>query len=103
MSIDEVIKQMDDTVFPFTEEIIDEKTMIRTFDSSKIEEHQLKWHWDKQTRVIEVLNENDWKIQFDNKVPQKLDPSFSYEIKEGVYHRVIKGTGILKLKINKIL
>ena len=103
MSMDEMIRQIDDTTLPFTEEIIDEKTSIRTFDPSEIEDHQLKWHWDEQDREIEVLSETDWKIQFDNKLPQQLSPLFKHYIKEGAYHRLIKGTTKLSLKINKII
>ena len=103
MSMDEMIRQIDDTTLPFTEKIIDESTFIRTFDPQQIEDHQLKWHWDEEDRRIEVLHETDWKIQFDNKIPEKLSPTIIHHIKAGAYHRLIKGTEKLSLKINKIL
>lgn len=103
MSTDEMIHQIDDTSFPFSEEYVGDHTFIRTFNADQIEEHQLKWHWDEEDRLIEVLHETDWKIQFDNKIPQKLDPIHKHHIKAGLYHRLIKGTGTLSLKIDKIL
>ena len=103
MTIDELLQQVDDNFLPFDEEIIDDTTMIRTFDPNTIADHQLKWHWDEEDRVVQALHENDWKIQFDNKLPQTLDPSIRYHIKAGLYHRLIKGTGTLSLKIDKIL
>ena len=103
MTIDEMVNQIDDNTLPFTEEIIDSTTIIRTFDPSKIKDHQLKWHWDEQDRSVEPMHDSDWKIQFDNKLPQTLNQHTSYYIKEGTYHRLIKGTDILSLKINKII
>ena len=101
--MDEMIHQIDDNTLPFTEEVIDENTVIRTFNADEIEDYQLKWHWDEQDRIIEVLHETDWKIQFDNKMPQGLYPVVKNHIKAGLYHRLIKGTGKLTLKINKII
>lgn len=103
MSADQMWEMIDDQNLPFTEEIIDESTSIRTFNADEIKEHQLKWHWDEQDRVIEVLHETDWKIQFDNKIPVVLDPTVTHHIKAGLYHRLIKGTGTLSLKINKLI
>jgi hypothetical protein len=45
------------------------------------------------------LHETDWKFQYDNNVPESLKRLF---IRKGVYHRLIKGTGDLKLKVQKI-
>ena len=45
-------------------------------------------------------NETDWKFQYDNNNPESLKRLF---IRKGVYHRLIKGTGELKLKVIKLL
>jgi hypothetical protein len=48
---------------------------------------------------VEILGETDWKIQLDNSLPTSLNESIF--IKRHEWHRVIKGTGTLKLKIYK--
>ncbi len=52
-----------------------------------------------ENRTIEILGETDWKVQLDNQLPTSMnDPIF---IQRHEWHRVIKGTGTLKLKIHK--
>ena len=75
-----------------------EKGEIRTFNSS-ISEEELVWHRDYEDRIIEPLHETDWKFQYDNKVPESLKRLF---IRKGVYHRLIKGTKKLKLRVIKL-
>jgi len=48
---------------------------------------------------IEILGKTDWKIQLENQLPTSLNKSIS--IPKHEWHRVIKGTGTLKLKIYK--
>ena len=70
--------------------------IVRTF-SQDIDEDELVWHRDKKDREVTVLQETDWKFQFDNELPQLLkDVIF---IPKNTYHRVIKGTGELNLQI----
>lgn len=83
---------------PYTEEVYD-NYIIRTFEPD-ITEYYLKWHYDEEDRQITVLNENDWQFQFDNQLPIKIDGTF--KIKRGIYHRLIKGTSKLILKIEKL-
>ena len=75
------------------------KFYVRTF-SKDLPENTLKWHFDDEDRLVKPLNENDWKIQFDNQLPT----SFNKEIfiPKGVYHRIIKGDTDLKIKILKL-
>ena len=98
MTNEEVVRQMEDQRRPFTEEFVDKNTVIRSFDS-KADDHLYKWHRDPEDREITVLNENDWKFQFDNEIPQKLEINNIIKIKMGEYHRLIKGTTPLLLKI----
>ena len=50
-------------------------------------------------RIVEIIGETDWKLQLDNQLPTSLNlPIF---IPRHKWHRVIKGTGTLKLKIHK--
>lgn len=83
---------------PFKEKLIEENIYIRTF-SSKINENELVWHFDKEDRIIIPIEENDWQFQMDNDYPQKINKEIF--IPKGEYHRLIKGTTELKLKLIK--
>jgi hypothetical protein len=85
--------------FPFKQEQIEENVYIREFSPS-VDSNELQWHYDQEDRVVDVLNENDWLIQFDNELPKFLKQTIFIE--KGKYHRIIKGTTPLKLKIKKI-
>lgn len=61
---------------------------------------ELVWHRDREDRMIEVIGETDWEFQFDNQTPQQLKSEIF--IPKDTYHRVIKGTGDLKIKIKKL-
>ena len=67
--------------------------------SSQLDESELKWHWDEEDREIESLENTDWLFQFDNQLPVEINKKIF--IPKGVIHRVIKGTGDLKLQITK--
>lgn len=74
------------------------KSKLRTFSES-VEESDLKWHWDEEDRFVTVLHETDWKFQYDNQLPENLKPGKTLYIPKGEWHRLIKGTGDLKLSI----
>lgn len=76
--------------FPFKEKIISKNKKIRVF-SNVLSENELKWHQDKEDRIIKVLNENDWMIQIDNKLPQKLELNQEIIINKNKWHRLIGG------------
>ena len=84
---------------PFGEEWISEKESIRIFKESLFDE-ELKWHFDEEDRIIEAIGETDWKFQFDNLLPIELKGPI--QIKRGEYHRLIKGSGDLKILIKRI-
>jgi hypothetical protein len=88
---EQVIQQMDDLTKPFTEDIISDTEKIRHFDPLS-KPHLYKWHWDEEDRWIESLNENDWSFQFDNELPQSIEPGKIIFIPKGLIHRIIKGT-----------
>ena len=71
---------------------------VRTFDSS-VNDDDLVWHRDKYFREITVLEGNDWKLQLDNELPVILEEGKKYNIPAMEFHRVIKGTGNLTIKI----
>lgn len=85
---------------PYAEEIISENIVVRTF-SPDVEFEDLKWHRDREDRIVTPLNYNDWQYQEDNKLPVPINRKL--EIPKGLWHRVIKGTTLLKVEIVKII
>ena len=83
---------------PYLENMVSEGVKFRTFDVD-VDTDELKWHRDRQDRLVEVIEGENWGLQFDNELPINLVSGQSYIIPEGVYHRVIKGDSELKVKI----
>ena len=83
-----------DTGRPYIEE-----GEVRTF-TQNISEEELVWHKDREDRIVEVLESTDWQFQFDNNIPQQLNSRLF--IPKETYHRLIKGTGDLKIKVIKL-
>lgn len=72
---------------------------LREF-SQDIDPIELMWHRDGEDRLVEIVGDTDWQLQLDNQLPTSMNqPIF---IPRHEWHRVIKGTGNLKLKIHKI-
>jgi hypothetical protein len=80
------------------DETITEGKKVRLFTES-VDDNELKWHRDREDRLVEVIEGNGWELQFDNELPIKLKKGMGLIIPEGVYHRVIKGSGSLKVSI----
>ena len=85
---------------PF-DEINEGNKKIRVF-SENTESDDLKWHRDREDRLVTVLEGQGWEIQMDNELPKSLTKGQKYIIPEGVYHRIIKGQGNLKVSIEFI-
>jgi len=85
---------------PFCEQIKD-GWFYRTFKSD-LEQEDLKWHYDDEHRIMVITHETDWKFQYDNQLPIDLKVDTSYVIPKGEYHRLVKGTGDLEVKILKL-
>jgi len=86
------------TDLPFKEEYIN-GFYYRTFNEN-VNDLELVWHQDREDRLIDVIENNGWKFQFDNELPILLNDKIY--IPKYTYHRIIKGTGKLILKIKKI-
>lgn len=84
---------------PFQEQK-EEKHIIRTFSESTDNE-ELVWHRDREDRIVKSLTKTDWMIQMDNELPKPLTEMVF--IPKNTYHRVIKGNGDLRVRINKLL
>jgi len=83
---------------PYKDIEVTDKYIIREF-SENIDPIELMWHRDNEHRVVEILNETNWKIQLDNQLPTSINQPIN--IPKHAWHRVIKGTGNLLLKIHK--
>jgi len=82
---------------PYRDLEITNKYIIREFGED-IDPIELMWHRDDEDRIIEILGKTDWSIQLDNQLPSSLNERIF--IKRHQWHRVVKGTGTLKLKIH---
>jgi len=85
---------MENVKLPFKEEQVSENVFIRTFyqdvDSGEL-------HRDREDRIIEPVEKTDCKFQIDNELLFTIECRIL--IPKGVYHRLIKGTGDLKIKL----
>ena len=84
---------------PFEEKWENERVSIRTF-SSETDDEELKWHFDAEDRMIESIGETDWLFQFDDHLPEKINKPI--RIEKGRWHRLIKGTEDLRLRIDRL-
>ena len=88
--------------FPFKEKQISKQLFLREF-SANVDEMDLIWHEDKEDRIVNVIEGNNWKFQFDEQLPFEMIDGIDIVIPKGVIHRVIKGDGPLKIKVFKDL
>ncbi len=73
-----------------------------TYDATKIKFEELKWHFDETDREVIVMESKGWMFQMDNELPIFLKEGDKIFVPKGVYHRVLKGDGKLKVKIKEI-
>jgi len=92
------LEDLDENKKPYRDIEVTDKYIIREFGAN-VDPIELMWHRDNEDRVVEILGKTDWKIQLDNQLPTSMNESIS--IPKHMYHRLIKGTGNLKLKIHK--
>ena len=67
-----------------------------------VSEEDLVWHRDLKTRHVSVMDGEGWKLQMDNEQPLELKIGDKHTIPKMVYHRLIKGTGNLVLRIREL-
>lgn len=77
------------------------KYKFRRVFTENVETDELIWHRDREDRKVYVESGNDWMLQIDNELPQVLQEGQTYFIPKMTYHRVIKGTGDLKIIIDE--
>lgn len=86
--------------FPFQEVPLGENVFIRLFVKD-LPSDELIWHWDKEDRTIEVLQSGGWSYQERDKKSRKLKNRETFSIHTGVWHRILKGSGDLIIKVTK--
>jgi hypothetical protein len=83
---------------PYTDIEVTDEYIIREFNEN-IDPIELMWHRDDEDRTVEVIGKTNWQLQLENQLPTSISqPIF---IPKHEWHRAIKGTGNLKLKIYK--
>tara|TARA_R110000803_G_scaffold208752_1_gene277661 strand:- start:330 stop:590 length:261 start_codon:yes stop_codon:yes gene_type:complete len=83
---------------PYKDLEITDQYILREFNDS-VDPLELLWHRDNEDRTIEIVGETDWAIQLENKLPTSLNDRIF--IPKHQWHRVVKGTEKLLLKIYK--
>lgn len=76
-----------------------EEGEVRTF-AENVQDFELVWHRDKEDRIVIPIGVTDWKFQLDNDIPRPLNKEIF--IPKETYHRLIKGTGDLKVRVKKL-
>jgi len=84
---------------PYQENQTEENEYIRTFEDIT-DPTEFKWHRDLEDRIVEPIGETDWMVQLENQLPQKLEGRVFIPMK--MWHRLIKGTGDLRIKLTKL-
>ena len=85
---------------PFQETKLGNNVFIREFNH-ETDSGEFMWHRDREDRLIKSIGKTDWLIQIDNELPKEINEEVL--IPMGVYHRLIKGTNDLKIKLKKII
>lgn len=80
------------------EPYVDISDHVRLF-SEEVDVEDLRWHRDREDREIISILKTNWKIQLENELP--VDLNSLVKIKAGEWHRLIKGSGELQLKIKR--
>jgi len=85
-------------MLPYTENKIGE-WYHRTF-SQDVTSGEMMWHRDREDRIVEPVEPTDWMFQRENELPVKIEGQIF--VPKGSWHRAIKGTGDLKIRIKKL-
>ena len=89
-------------VNPYEQKNLNNDVFLRTFSKDVLSE-ELVWHRDHNDRIVEVLDGENWEIQFENQLPQTLKVGEEYVIPAYTYHRIKRGTTDLVVRIQENL
>jgi hypothetical protein len=85
---------------PYTQIKIAENMILREF-SKNIPSEELEWHMDRRDRRIRVIECSGWKLQLESGLPFEMKVGEEYSIPKESWHRVLKGSGNLKILISE--
>jgi len=68
--------------------------------SKEVNQEDLVWHRDREDRLVISVELTDWLIQLEGELPTSLNSII--KIDKFRWHRLIKGSGHLNIKIIKI-
>jgi len=86
-------------ILPFQETKLSDNEFIREFKVNT-DSGEMVWHRDREDRIVESIGETDWMIQIDNELPKEIKGEVF--IPMGTYHRLIKGSSDLKIRLRKL-
>jgi hypothetical protein len=93
--------KVDGNTLPFQEESESDGWVIRRF-SADVATEDLRWHRDGEDREIIAVESSGWSLQKDDRLPQVLHKGECHSVRKGEWHRLIKGSGELVLRIKKL-
>jgi hypothetical protein len=83
---------------PYKEEFID-GWFYRTF-TEETAKSEMVWHRDREDRLVEAVVPTDWLIQMEDSLQVPIKGQIFVPM--GAWHRAIKGSGELKIRIKKL-
>ena len=86
-------------MIPYSDKEKQENTFIRTFKSD-VPFEELVWHRDEEDRLVEILQSDGWRFQFDNELPFDMVVGDFIRIPKDVWHRIHRGNNDFFIKIN---
>jgi len=91
-----------ETPRPYRQVTLGDGAVLREFrgDTSPDE---LIWHQDRTDRLITVVEGREWKLQLQDGLPFPLTEGDSYSIPARSWHRIVRGSGRLVIKIQENL
>jgi hypothetical protein len=83
---------------PYTENITNKESIVERLFEESCTQDELLWHRDPEDRIVKSISNTDWMIQLDNQLPINLN--LPVRVPKETWHRLIKGTGDLKILVN---
>jgi hypothetical protein len=83
------------------EYIWQEDDNLRTFKVS-LDDDELEWHVDFESRIITIIKSGGWLFQWDNQLPVALEDGAELYIYPYVWHRIHKGNSDLIIRVSKL-
>lgn len=83
---------------PYRDKRLDENSFLRTFS---VNSSEFEWHRDAEDRIVEVVSGKGWRFQYDNCLPEFINPGDVFVVEKNDWHRILKGKTDLEVLIIK--